>query len=86
MSKLKELSEKVNQELAELKKQQDLLGEQLNKIDDEREMLLSKVEDTPEYKQLNEDRRSLTLLYQSLYTKKYKLEDIQRALLNYSEE
>lgn len=86
MSKLKELSEKVNQELAELKKQQDLLGEQLNKIDDEREMLLSKVEDTPEYKQLNEDRRSLTLLYQSLYKKKHKLEDIQRALLNYSEE
>lgn len=86
MSKLKELSEKVNQELSELKKQQDLLGEQLNKIDDEREMLLSKVEDTPEYKQLNEDRRSLTLLYQSLYKKKHKLEDIQRALLNYSEE
>lgn len=86
MSKLKELSEKVNQELAELKKQQDLLGAQLSKIDDEREMLLSKVENTPEYKQLNEDRRSLTLLYQSLYKKKYKLEDIQRALLNYSEE
>ena len=86
MSKLKELSEKVDQELTELKKQQDLLSAQLNKIDDEREMLLSKVQDTAEYKQLVEDRRSLTLLYQSLYKKKYKLEDIQRALLNYTEE